>query len=134
MKQDTGSTKVITPATMPNGRSGRHSGTNKDGSGMNKKSSGIGNIGSGRGSGTKKALEVLWSIMGLKMALTRMTDFGIAIDATTSPDGVATITCNFTGIDVDLIKGTVNGKDLDATIASLTEAHKNNTQKKAGNK
>lgn len=68
----------------------------------------------------KATLDVLWAVMGLKMALDRLKTLKFSVVAD-SKDGVATITVSFGKLGVDLDSGTVNGKDLDSAIVAIQE-------------
>lgn len=68
----------------------------------------------------KGVLDILWAVMGLKMALDRLASLKFSVVATCEKDS-ATITVNFGGMNVDLNSGTVNGKDLDGSIVAIQE-------------
>ena len=109
MKHDGKNMEAIMPATTLKkivADSGRDSGTTKE---ATKKYKGV--------------LDVLWAVMGLKMALDRLASLKFSVVATHEKDS-ATITVNFGGLNVDLNSGTVNGKDLDGSIVAIQETLK----------
>src|SRR3990167_3245856 len=69
----------------------------------------------------KQVRQRLWAILGIKMALDRLRELGFSVVAVVDNKNVATITIQFNKIAVDFDSGTVNSRDLMATIGFLDE-------------
>ena len=95
--------------------------SNKDAT-TSQKSSGTSEKSSGTTDATmkkyKKALDALYAVMGLCMAVSKIKSIGFSVSI--ESDGKdATIRVGFPDMVVDIDSGTVNGKPLDATINSM---------------
>lgn len=70
----------------------------------------------------KSARQVLWAILGLKMAIDRLTELKIDVVADSGNNGTdATIKVHFGNLRVDLSSGRVNDRDMNDAIVALTK-------------
>lgn len=67
----------------------------------------------------KQIRQRLWAILGLKMALDRLRELNFYVVAVVDDNNVATITVQFNKLAVDLDSGSVNGRDILATIGLI---------------
>ncbi len=72
----------------------------------------------------KRVREKLWAILGLKMAIDRLRSLGYEVVASTTTDGLLTITIEFHALKVDVDSGMVNKRDILGAINKLDERMK----------